>query len=103
MHERLTLPVPKVLVLTKRPDCRKLFTVWRNLFQRAGLKPEKPFDSAAAAALAQLQIQIAAGWVPKYTRQQVVRRNCATCTAWRNARTINYREQDFVAALKPKI
>ena len=101
-HERLTLPVPKGFSFNEAAGLPEtFFTVWHNLFQRAGLKPgETCLIHGGISGIGTAAIQIASRMGAKVYTTAGSAEKCATCIQLGATLAINYREQDFVAALK---
>jgi NADPH2:quinone reductase len=76
------------------------FTVWHNLFQRAKLKAnESVLIHSGASGIGTCAIQLASAFGAKVFATAGSTDKCAAIETL-GATTINYREQDFVAAIK---
>ena len=95
------LPVPGGLNL-KEAAClpETCFTVWSNVVMRGGLKAGERFlVHGGSSGIGTTAIQIAHALGARVFTTASSAEKCAACTALGAERAINYREEDFVAAL----
>src|SRR2546427_12669610 len=78
-----------------------VFTVWSNVFDRAGIKPGESFlvpGGSSGIGVAAIQIVKAVGHKVFATAGSADK--CAACVKLGADRAINYKTEDFVAAVK---
>ena len=95
------LPVPEELSL-KEAAClpETCFTVWSNVVMRGGLKAGERFlVHGGSSGIGTTAIQIAHALGARVFTTASSAEKCVACTALGAERAINYREEDFVAAL----
>ncbi|NDV02336.1 NAD(P)H-quinone oxidoreductase [Pseudoroseicyclus tamaricis] len=95
------LPVPEGLSL-KQAAClpETYFTVWSNLFMRAGLKGgERLLVHGGSSGIGTTAIQLAHAFGARVFATAGSAEKCAACTRLGAERAINYREEDFVEVL----
>ena len=95
------LPVPEELSL-KEAAClpETCFTVWSNVVMRGGLKAGERFlVHGGSSGIGTTAIQIAHALGARVFTTAGSAEKCVACTALGAERAINYREEDFVAAL----
>ena len=95
------LPVPDGLDLTEAGAVPEtFFTVWANVFMRAGLKPgETMLVHGGASGIGTTAIQLAAALECEVFVTAGTAEKCTACERLGAARAINYRDEDFVAAI----
>lgn len=77
------------------------FTVWSNLFDRAGLKPgESVLVHGGAGGIGTTAIQLAHRFGTRVMATAGSAEKCALCRELGAERAVNYRAEDFVAAAK---
>ena len=98
----LCLPVPDGLDMVEAAALPEtFFTVWSNLFDRAGLKPgETLLVHGGTGGIGTTAIQLAAAFGAKVFATAGSGEKCETCVRLGAARGINYREEDFVEVVK---
>ncbi len=96
------LPVPKGLSLTEAAALPEtFFTVWSNVFDRAGLKPgESLLVHGGSSGIGTTAIQLAKAFGARVLTTAGNDEKCAACARLGADRTINYNAEDFVAAVK---
>ncbi|MSQ71562.1 MAG: NAD(P)H-quinone oxidoreductase [Betaproteobacteria bacterium] len=96
------LPIPKGLTPTEAGSLPEtFFTVWVNLFDRAGLQPGESVlvqGGTSGIGVAAIQMAKAIGCTVYATAGSDDKR--AACVRFGAARGINYRTEDFVAVVK---
>jgi len=96
------LPIPKGLSPAEAASLPEtFFTVWVNLFDRAGLKPGESVliqGGSSGIGVAAIQMAKAIGCTVFATAGSDEK--CAACTRLGADRAINYRSEDFVAVVK---
>jgi len=96
------LPVPEGLGL-KEAAClpETFFTVWSNVFQRAGLQAgERLLVHGGSSGIGTTAIQLAAERGARVFATAGSAEKCAVCEKLGAERAINYRDADFVEVLK---
>ncbi len=96
------LPVPKGLDMVQAASLPEtFFTVWTNVFDRAGLKPgETLLVHGGSSGIGVAAIQMARRFGSPVIATAGSADKCAACQSLGAGRTVNYREEDFVAAAK---
>jgi len=96
------LPAPKGLSLAEAASLPEtFFTVWSNVFDRAGLKAgETLLVQGGSSGIGVAAIQMAAAMGNRVFATAGSDEKCAACVKLGAERAINYRTQDFVAELK---
>ncbi len=96
------LPVPKGLSLTEAAALPEThFTVWSNVFDRAGLKPgESLLVHGGSSGIGTTAIQLAKAFGARVIVTAGSDEKCAACTGLGADRAINYKTEDFVEAVK---
>jgi NADPH2:quinone reductase len=96
------LPVPRGLSLVEAAGLPEtFFTVWVNVFQRAGLKDgETLLVQGGSSGIGVTAIQVAAAFGHRVFVTAGSAEKCRQCEALGAERAINYREEDFVAVVK---
>jgi len=96
------LPVPGGLDLTQAASLPEtFFTVWINVFERAGLQPgETLLVQGGASGIGVSAIQIAHALGNRVFATAGSAEKCAACEALGAERAINYRSEDFAEVVK---
>jgi NADPH2:quinone reductase len=96
------LPVPRGVSLVEAAGLPEtFFTVWVNVFQRAGLKPgESLLVQGGASGIGVTAIQIARALGHRVFATAGSAEKCRKCEALGAELAINYREQDFVEEVR---
>lgn len=101
-HGDHALPVPEGMSL-REAAClpETCFTVWSNVFLRGGLKAGERFlVHGGSSGIGTTAIQMARAMGARVFTTAGTDEKCEACTALGAERAINYREEDFVAALR---
>lgn len=100
--ERAALPFPEGFDAVQAASLPEtFFTVWQNVFVRGGLKSGESFlVHGGSSGIGVTAIQLAKAFGAKVYATAGTAEKCAACVALGADRAINYREEDFVAALK---
>jgi len=95
------LPVPAGLTLQQAAVLPEtFFTVWLNLFRRAALQPgETVLVHGGASGIGTTAILLAAAFGARVLTTAGSAEKCSACQALGAERAINYRSEDFVAAV----
>lgn len=98
----LCLPVPDGLSMLEAAAMPEtLFTVWHNVFERAGLKAgETLLVHGGSSGIGTTAVQLASALGARVIVTAGTAEKCAACVALGAERAINYREEDYVAVLK---
>lgn len=100
--ERATLPIPAGLDAVQAASLPEtFFTVWQNVFDRAGLQPGETFlvhGGTSGIGVTAIQMAKALGATVYATAGSAEK--CAACVKLGADLAINYREEDFVKVLK---
>jgi putative PIG3 family NAD(P)H quinone oxidoreductase len=101
-HEGSTLPVPKGVSLVDAAALPEAyFTVWTNVVDRARLKAgETLLVHGGSSGIGTAAIQLFASRGHRVFTTAGSADKCAACTKLGAARAINYRDEDFVTAVK---
>jgi NADPH2:quinone reductase len=96
------LPPPAGLTLQQAAILPEtFFTVWLNLFKRAALKPgETVLVHGGASGIGTTAILLASAFGARVLITAGSAEKCAACLALGAERAINYRTEDFVAAVR---
>lgn len=96
------LPVPSGLTLQQAATLPEtFFTVWLNLFRRAGLQPgETVLVHGGASGIGTTAILLASAFGARVLTTAGSPEKCAACLALGAERAINYHAEDFVAAVR---
>ncbi|HEY1900223.1 MAG TPA: NAD(P)H-quinone oxidoreductase [Steroidobacteraceae bacterium] len=96
------LPVPSGLTLQQAATLPEtFFTVWLNLFRRAGLQPgEIVLVHGGASGIGTTAILLASAFGARVLTTAGTAEKCAACVALGAERAINYHSEDFVAAVR---
>lgn len=99
------LPVPEGMTLVQAAALPEtLFTVWGNVFQRARLQPgERLLVHGGSSGIGTTAIQLAVAFGAEVYATAGSDDKCRACEQLGASAAINYREQDFVAALKARV
>ncbi|QKV20752.1 NAD(P)H-quinone oxidoreductase [Oricola thermophila] len=102
VHETNALPVPSGFTFAEAAAIPEThFTVWHNVFQRGGLKPgETLLVHGGTSGIGTTAIQLAKAFGSTVLTTAGSAEKCAACTKLGADRAINYREEDFVEAVK---
>jgi NADPH2:quinone reductase len=96
------LPIPKGMSAVEAASLPEtFFTVWSNVFDRAGLKPGESFlvqGGSSGIGVTAIQMVKAFGHTVFATAGNAEK--CAACVKLGADRAINYRTEDFAAAVK---
>lgn len=101
VDESNTLPVPNSLTMTEAAAIPEtFFTVWHNVFERGGLKPgETLLVHGGTSGIGTTAIQLAAKFGAYVIVTAGSDEKCEACLKMGADRAINYRHEDFVAAV----
>lgn len=96
------LPLPSGLGMNEAAAlCETFFTVWSNVFQRGALKAGESFlVHGGSSGIGTTAIQLAAARGARVFATAGSEEKCAACRNLGAERAINYRETDFVEAVK---
>jgi NADPH2:quinone reductase len=96
------LPIPKGLSEVEAASLPEtFFTVWSNVFDRAGLKPGETFlVQGGSSGIGVTAIQIAKAFGHQVFVTGGSAEKCAACEQLGADRAINYKTEDFVAVVK---
>jgi len=96
------LPVPASLSLVEAASLPEtFFTAWTNLFERGRLKPGEWFlVHGGTSGIGTAAIQLASAFGAKVLATAGSDEKCAFCEKLGATKAINYRNEDFVAAVK---
>lgn len=102
VHETNALPLPHGFTFTEAAAIPEtFFTVWHNVFQRGGLKEgETLLVHGGSSGIGTAAIQLARQFGAQVLTTAGTAEKCARCEELGAHRAINYREQDFVEAVK---
>jgi len=102
VHETNALPVPDGLSMEEAGAVPETyFTVWTNVFERGGLKPgETLLVHGGTSGIGTTAIQLAKAFGSRVIATAGTDEKCASCRSLGADLAINYREADFVAAVK---
>ena len=102
VHESNALPKPGDLSMTEAAALPEtFFTVWHNVFQRGGLKRgESLLVHGGSSGIGTTAIQLAHAFGATVFATAGSAEKCAACEGLGAARAINYRDEDFVTAVK---
>ncbi len=102
VHESHALPLPSGFTFTEAAAIpESFFTVWHNVFQRGGLKSgETLLVHGGSSGVGTTAIQLAAAFGAYVITTAGSAEKCAACLKIGADRAVNYKEQDFVAAVK---
>src|SRR5712664_3470440 len=96
------LPIPKGMTPVEAASLPEtFFTVWSNVFDRAAIKPGESFlVQGGSSGIGVAAIQIVKAFGHKVFATAGSAEKCAACVKLGADRAINYRTEDFVAAVK---
>jgi putative PIG3 family NAD(P)H quinone oxidoreductase len=102
VHETNALPLPHGFTFTEAAAIPEtFFTVWHNVFQRGGLtEGETLLVHGGSSGIGTAAIQLASQFGARVLTTAGSAEKCARCEELGAHRAINYREQDFVEAVK---
>ena len=102
VHESHALPLPSGFTFTEAAAIpENYFTVWHNVFQRGGLKSgETLLVHGGSSGIGTTAIQLASVFGAYVITTAGSAEKCAACLKIGADRAVNYKEQDFVAAVK---
>lgn len=102
VHESNALPVPHGFTFTEAAAVPEtFFTVWHNVFQRGGLKAGETFlVHGGTSGIGTTAIQLAKAFGARVIATAGSADKCEACTRLGADRAVNYRSEDFVAAVK---
>ncbi len=101
-HESHALPIPAGFTFTEAAALpENYFTVWHNVFERGALKPgETLLVHGGSSGIGTTAIQLAAAFGSRVLATAGSAEKCAVCLKLGAVRAVNYKEEDFVAAVK---
>ena len=101
-HQDHALPVPEGLDMVEAAAlCETFFTVWTNVFQRARLQAGESFlVHGGSSGIGTTAIQLAAARGARVFATAGSEEKCQACLDLGAERAINYREADFVEAVR---
>jgi NADPH2:quinone reductase len=96
------LPVPTGLTDIEAASLPEtLFTVWSNVFDRAGLRPGETFlVQGGSGGIGVAAVQLASALGSRVFATAGTEEKCAACVRLGASRAINYKTEDFVAVIK---
>ena len=96
------LPIPKGLSAVEAASLPEtFFTVWSNVYERAGLKPgESLLVQGGSSGIGVTAIQMAAAMGNRVFATAGSDEKCAACVKLGAEKAINYRTQDFAAEIR---
>jgi putative PIG3 family NAD(P)H quinone oxidoreductase len=102
VHETNALPIPHGFTFTEAAAIPEtFFTVWHNVFQRGGLKAGENFlVHGGSSGIGTTAIQLASAFGAFVLTTAGSAEKCEACVNLGASRAINYREEDFVTAVK---
>jgi putative PIG3 family NAD(P)H quinone oxidoreductase len=102
VHESNALPVPSSFTMTEAAAIPEtFFTVWHNVFERGHLKQGETFlIHGGTSGIGTTAIQLAAKFGAYVIATAGSDEKCAACLEIGADRAINYRNEDFVKAVK---
>ena len=102
VHESNALPVPRGLDLVATAGIPEtFFTVWSNVFDRAGLKPGETFMvHGGTSGIGTTAIQLAKAFGATVIATAGSDDKCAACLELGADHAINYRTEDFAARVR---
>lgn len=102
VHETNALPLPHGFTFTEAAAIPEtFFTVWHNVFQRGGLKEgETLLVHGGSSGIGTAAIQLASQFGARVLTTAGSAEKCSRCVELGAHRAINYREEDFVEAVK---
>lgn len=102
VHESNALPVPHGFTFTEAAAVPEtFFTVWHNVFQRGGLKAGETFlVHGGTSGIGTTAIQLAKAFGARVIATAGSAEKCEACAKLGADLAVNYRSEDFVAAVK---
>ncbi|NGN42255.1 NAD(P)H-quinone oxidoreductase [Mesorhizobium sp. CGMCC 1.15528] len=102
VHETNTLPVPAGFTFSEAAALPEtFFTVWHNVFERGGLKAgETLLVHGGSSGIGTTAIQLASAFGAYVITTAGSAEKCEACLKLGADRAVNYREEDFVEAVK---
>ena len=102
VHESNALPIPAGFTFTEAAALPEtFFTVWHNVFERGGLKSgETLLVHGGSSGIGTTAIQLAKAFGARVIATAGSREKCEACLRLGADRAVNYREEDFVGAVK---
>jgi len=102
VHATNALPIPYGFTFTEAAAIPEtFFTVWHNVFQRGALRPGETFlVHGGTSGIGTTAIQLAKAFGATVIATAGSEAKCQACSDLGADHVINYREQDFVAAVK---
>jgi putative PIG3 family NAD(P)H quinone oxidoreductase len=102
VHASNALPVPPGFTLTEAAAVPEtFFTVWHNVFERGGLKGgETLLVHGGSSGIGTTAIQLAKAFGARVIATAGSAEKCEACVKLGADRAVNYREEDFVRAVK---
>ncbi len=102
VDERNALPVPATMSLVQAAAVPEtFFTVWTNVFQRGGLEEGETFlVHGGTSGIGTTAIQLAKAFGANVIATAGSDEKCRQCLELGAAHAVNYKTQDFVAAVK---
>ena len=102
VHGSNALPVPPGFTLTEAAAVPEtFFTVWHNVFERGALKEgETLLVHGGSSGIGTTAIQLATAFGARVVATAGSPEKCEACVKLGAARAVNYREEDFVRAVK---
>ncbi len=102
VDEPTALPIPDGLTLTEAAALPEtFFTVWHNVFERGGLKPDEWFlIHGGTSGIGTTAIQLASAFGAKVIATAGSAKKCEACKQLGAVHAINYNEEDFPDIVK---
>ncbi|MDN2568384.1 NAD(P)H-quinone oxidoreductase [Aquibium sp. A9E412] len=102
VHESNALPIPHGFTFTEAAAIPEtFFTVWHNVFQRGALRQgETLLVHGGSSGIGTTAIQLAVAFGARVAVTAGSEEKCRACRELGAERAVNYREEDFVAAIK---
>ena len=102
VHGSNALPMPHGFTFTEAAALPEtFFTVWHNVFQRGGLQPgETLLVHGGSSGIGTTAIQLATALGARVIATAGSAEKCEACVRLGAIRAVNYREEDFVAAVR---
>lgn len=102
VHASHALPLPAGFTYTEAAAVPETyFTVWHNVFERGALKPgETLLVHGGSSGIGTTAIQLASAFGARVIATAGSKEKCDTCLKLGADRAVNYREEDFVQAVK---
>ncbi|MEP9387516.1 NAD(P)H-quinone oxidoreductase [Mesorhizobium sp. KR9-304] len=102
VHESNALPIPAGFTFTEASALpENYFTIWHNVFQRGGLKAgETLLVHGGSSGIGTTAIQLASAFGAFVVTTAGSAEKCAACLKLGAVRAVNYKEEDFVEAVK---